>query len=51
MSLAVALMLEKNPTLRPSEIKQILGNTTVNIGSAGKDNEYGSGQIDVYEAV
>lgn len=46
-----ALMLEKNPALRPSEIKQILESTAVDLGPAGKDNEYGSGRIDAYEAV
>ncbi|AKB80464.1 cell surface protein [Methanosarcina horonobensis HB-1 = JCM 15518] len=47
----VALMLEKNPALRPSEIKQILESTAVDLGPAGKDNEYGSGRVDAYEAV
>jgi serine protease AprX len=47
----VALMLEKNPTLKPSEIKQILESTAVDLGPVGKDNKYGSGRINSYEAV
>ncbi len=47
----VALMLEKNPTLKPSEIKHILESTAVDLGTAGKDNDFGSGRINAYEAV
>ncbi len=47
----VALMLEENPTLKPSEIKHILESTAVHLGSAGKNNDYGSGRINTYEAV
>ena len=46
-----ALMLEKNPTLKPSELKQILESTAVDLGQAGKDNDYGSGRINAYRAV
>jgi|GEM_PF-1067778 len=47
----VALILEKNPALRPSEVKQKLESTAVDLGSAGKDNNYGSGRINAYKAV
>lgn len=47
----VALMLEKNPTLKPSEIKNILESTSVDLGRPGKDNDYGSGRINAYKAV
>ena len=47
----VALMLEKNPSLQLSAIKQNLGSTAVDLGSAGKDNNYGSDRIDAYKAV
>ena len=47
----VALILEENPTLKPSEIKHILKSTAVHLGSAGKNNDYGSGRINAYEAV
>jgi len=47
----VALMLEKNPTLKPSKIKSILESTAVDLGQAGKDNDYGAGRINAYRAV
>ncbi len=47
----VALMLEKNPALKPSQINEILENTAVDLGQAGKDNIYGAGRIDAYKAV
>lgn len=47
----VALMLEKNPTLKPSEIKRILECTALDLGPKGKDNVYGSGRINAYKAV
>ena len=47
----VALMLEKNPTLQLSEVKTILEHTAVDLGPSGKDNEYGSGRINAYDAV
>lgn len=47
----VALMLEKNPTLKPSRIKNILEITAVDLGPAGRDNEYGAGRINAYRAV
>jgi serine protease AprX len=46
-----ALILEKNPTANPSDIKQRLESTALDLGSAGKDNDYGSGRIDAYDAV
>jgi serine protease AprX len=47
----VALMLENDPSLTPPEVKQILENTAVDLGAAGKDNAYGSGRINAYKAV
>jgi serine protease AprX len=47
----VALMLEKNPALKPSQINKILEITAVDLGQAGKDNVYGAGRIDAYKAV
>ena len=47
----VALMLQKNSALKPFEVKRILGNTAVDLGPAGKDNDYGSGRINAYKAV
>ena len=46
-----ALMLEKNPELLPSEIKQRMEETCVELGAPGKDIYYGWGRIDACEAV
>jgi serine protease AprX len=42
----VALMLQKNPELTPLEIDSILETTAIDLGSAGKDNDFGAGRID-----
>jgi serine protease AprX len=47
----VALMLEKNPTLKPSEIKNILESSSIDLGLPGRDNDFGSGRIEAYKAV
>jgi serine protease AprX len=47
----VALMLENTPTMKPSDIKQKLESTTKDLGSTGKDNDYGSGRINALNAV
>jgi len=47
----VALMLEKNPLLTPREIDSILQTTAVDLGATGKDNDFGAGRIDAFDAV
>lgn len=47
----VALMREACPDLTVEELKQILYETAVDLGSAGEDNTFGWGMIDAYEAV
>jgi hypothetical protein len=46
-----ALLLDVVPTLTPEDISRILQLTAVDLGPTGKDNDYGAGRIDVYEAV
>ncbi|MGC9111806.1 MAG: S8 family peptidase, partial [candidate division WOR-3 bacterium] len=42
----VCLMLSKNPNLTPAVVDSILEVTAVDLGSAGKDNDFGAGRID-----
>jgi subtilisin family serine protease len=46
----VALMLGVNPNLTPAEVSMIIQTTSVEKGAPGKDNRYGAGRIDAYEA-
>ncbi|MGB9743092.1 MAG: hypothetical protein ACPL0F_08080, partial [bacterium] len=45
------LMLSKNPNLTPAVVDSILEVTAVDLGSAGKDNDFGAGRIDALAAV
>ena len=46
----VALVLSINPDLTPEQVSMIIQTTAVEKGAAGKDNRYGAGRIDAYEA-
>jgi len=46
----VALILSINPNLTPAEVSMIMQTTAVEKGAPGKDNRYGAGRIDAYEA-
>jgi hypothetical protein len=46
----VALVLSINPNLTPAEVSMIIQTTSVEKGDPGKDNRYGAGRIDAYEA-
>lgn len=48
---AVAAMLQADPTLTPQEVKEILIDTTTDLGVAGFDRFYGNGRLDVYAAI
>ena len=48
---AMALILEKNSSVATAFIDSILEVTAVELGTPGKDNVYGSGRIDCYQAV
>ncbi len=47
----MALLLSKNPGLSPEEICMILETTSIDLGEDGKDNIFGAGRIDAYEAI
>lgn len=46
-----ALMLEKNPSLSPAGIDSLMQQNAVDLGTVGKDNDFGSGRIDAYAIV
>ncbi len=47
----VALMLQKDRSLSPDEIKKILESAAKDVGAKGKDVDSGSGLIDTYRSV
>lgn len=47
----VALMLDANYNLTPTEVKNILTSTAKDWGPAGKDVDYGNGRLDAYDAI
>jgi subtilisin family serine protease len=47
----VALMLERNPSLRPDEVRTILMKTARDLGAPGRDDQFGAGEADAYAAV
>ena len=47
----VALMMSANPALKPSELENILKTTSVDLGAAGADREFGVGRINAAAAV
>jgi subtilisin family serine protease len=46
-----ALMLERNPALKPGEVRAILMKTARDIGAPGRDDLFGAGEADAYAAV
>jgi subtilisin family serine protease len=51
MSGVVALMLERNPNLKPADVKRILIATAKRLGTATRDDTYGAGLVDPLRAV
>lgn len=47
----MALMLDANPALSTSQVDMILEQTALDLGTAGKENTYGSGRIQALQAV
>jgi Subtilase family len=46
-----ALALERNPTLKPGELRAILMKTARDLGAPGRDDLFGAGEADAYATV
>jgi subtilisin family serine protease len=46
-----ALMLERNPALKPGDIRAILTKTARDLGAPGRDDQFGAGGADAFAAV
>ena len=46
-----ALVLERNPALKPSDVRAILTNTARDLGAPGRDDLFGAGEADAFAAV
>jgi len=47
----VALLLDRNPALKPDEVRAILMKTARDLGAPGRDDLFGAGEADAYAAV
>ncbi len=46
-----ALMLERNPALKPEQVRAILMKTARDLGAPGRDDLFGAGEADAFAAV
>ena len=46
-----ALMLERNPALKPGDIRSLLAQTARDLGAPGRDDQFGAGEADAFAAV
>ena len=46
-----ALVLERNPALKPEEVRSVLTRTARDLGAPGRDDLFGAGVADAYAAV
>jgi hypothetical protein len=46
-----ALLIERNPSLTPGDVRRILTRTAKAIGPRGSERDFGSGLVDAYQAV
>jgi subtilisin family serine protease len=46
-----ALMLERNPALKPGDVRAILAKTARDLGAPGRDDQFGAGEADAFAAV
>jgi subtilisin family serine protease len=46
-----ALLLERNPALKPGDVRTILTKTARDLGTPGRDDQFGAGEADAFAAV
>jgi subtilisin family serine protease len=46
-----ALLIERNPSLKPNDVRAILMRTAKDLGPKGRDREFGAGLVDAFRAV
>jgi subtilisin family serine protease len=46
-----ALLIERNPALKPGDIRRILMRTAKDLGPKGRDREFGAGLVNAFQAV
>jgi subtilisin family serine protease len=46
-----ALLIERNPSLTPTDVRAILMRTAKDLGPKGRDREFGAGLVNAFEAV
>ncbi|WP_028348947.1 S8 family serine peptidase [Bradyrhizobium murdochi] len=46
-----ALMMERNPSLKPGDVRAILTRTARDLGTPGRDDQFGAGEADAFAAV
>jgi subtilisin family serine protease len=51
ISSLAALVLERDPTLKPEQVRTILTRTAHDLGAPGRDDLFGAGEADAYAAV
>jgi subtilisin family serine protease len=47
----VALLIERNPSLTPADVRRILVSTAKDLGPKGKDRDFGAGLVNALQAV
>ena len=46
-----ALVLERKPSLAPDEVRQVLQSSAKDLGPRGRDDQFGAGRADAYQAI